>query len=61
MTVGLAIPCFIDAFFPEVGIASLELLERLGVDVAYPQGQTCCGQPMPMPVDLAVCTLALVA
>ena len=46
MTVALAIPCFIDAFFPEVGIATLELLERLGVDVVYPQGQTCCGQPM---------------
>jgi len=46
MTVALAVPCFIDAFFPEVAIASLELLERLGVDVIYPQGQTCCGQPM---------------
>ena len=46
MRVGLAIPCFIDAFFPEVGIATLELLERLGVEVVYPQGQTCCGQPM---------------
>ncbi len=46
MTVALAIPCFVDAFFPEVGIASLELLERLGVEVVYPQGQTCCGQPM---------------
>ena len=46
MTVALAIPCFIDAFFPEVGIATLELLERLGETVIYPQGQTCCGQPM---------------
>lgn len=46
MTVALAVPCFIDAFFPEVAIASLELLERLGVTVVYPQGQTCCGQPM---------------
>jgi L-lactate dehydrogenase complex protein LldE len=46
MKVGLAIPCYIDSFFPEVGIATLELLERLGVDVVYPQGQTCCGQPM---------------
>ncbi len=46
MRVGLFIPCFIDAFFPEVGIATLELLERLDLDVAYPPDQTCCGQPM---------------
>src|SRR3954466_13241526 len=46
MKVGLFIPCYVDAFFPEVGIATLELLERLGVDVAYPLDQTCCGQPM---------------
>jgi L-lactate dehydrogenase complex protein LldE len=44
--IGLFIPCFIDAFFPEVGIATLELLERFGLDVAYPKDQTCCGQPM---------------
>ena len=30
MKLGLFIPCYIDAFFPEVGIATLELLERLG-------------------------------
>src|SRR6185436_16860130 len=35
-----------DAIFPEVGIATLELLERLGVEVDYPLNQTCCGQPM---------------
>jgi L-lactate dehydrogenase complex protein LldE len=29
MKVGLFIPCYIDAFFPEVGVATLELLERL--------------------------------
>jgi len=46
MTVGLFIPCYVDAFFPEVGIATLELLERFGIDVAYPLDQTCCGQPM---------------
>jgi L-lactate dehydrogenase complex protein LldE len=46
MKVGLFIPCYIDAFFPEVGVATLELLERLGVDVHYPLDQTCCGQPM---------------
>jgi L-lactate dehydrogenase complex protein LldE len=46
MRIGLFIPCYIDAFFPEVGIATLELLERLGHDVDYPRDQTCCGQPM---------------
>jgi Fe-S oxidoreductase len=44
--VGLFIPCYIDAFFPEVGIATLELLEKLGIEVDYPLNQTCCGQPM---------------
>jgi L-lactate dehydrogenase complex protein LldE len=46
MKVGLFVPCYIDAFFPEVGVATLELLERLGLDVHYPLDQTCCGQPM---------------
>lgn len=46
MKVGLFIPCYIDAFFPEVGVATLELLEKLGCEVGYPIDQTCCGQPM---------------
>jgi L-lactate dehydrogenase complex protein LldE len=46
MRVALFVPCFIDAFFPEVAIATLELLERLGCEVVYPLDQTCCGQPM---------------
>jgi L-lactate dehydrogenase complex protein LldE len=46
MKVALFVPCFVDAFYPEVGIATLELLERLGVEVEYPLDQTCCGQPM---------------
>jgi L-lactate dehydrogenase complex protein LldE len=46
MRIGLFIPCYIDAFFPEVGIATLELLERLGHEVVYPRDQTCCGQPV---------------
>src|SRR4051812_44086605 len=46
MTVALMVPCYIDVFFPRVGIATLELLEKLGVDVVYPKDQTCCGQPM---------------
>ncbi|MGI4814407.1 MAG: (Fe-S)-binding protein [Janthinobacterium lividum] len=46
MRIALFVPCFIDAFYPEVAIATLELLERLGLDVAYPRTQTCCGQPL---------------
>ncbi len=46
MKAALFVPCYVDAFFPEVGIATLELLERLGVEVDYPLEQTCCGQPM---------------
>ncbi|WP_282135246.1 (Fe-S)-binding protein [Seonamhaeicola maritimus] len=44
--VGLFIPCYINQLYPQVGIATLELLEKLDVDVVYPQGQTCCGQPL---------------
>ena len=46
MRIGLFVPCYVDAFEPDVGIATLELLERLGLDVDYPRDQTCCGQPM---------------
>ena len=44
--VGLFIPCYVDMIYPEVGIATLQLLERLGISVEYPLNQTCCGQPM---------------
>ncbi|WP_182865081.1 (Fe-S)-binding protein [Rhodopirellula sp. JC639] len=46
MPVALFVPCYIDQLYPDVAIATLELLERLGVDVEYPDDQTCCGQPM---------------
>ena len=46
MKVGLFIPCYVDQFYPKAAIATLELLEKLGVEVGYPSGQTCCGQPM---------------
>ncbi|MDR3236710.1 MAG: (Fe-S)-binding protein [Prevotellaceae bacterium] len=44
--IGLFIPCYIDLFYPQVGIATLELLEKLGQEVIYPPKQTCCGQPL---------------
>ncbi len=46
MKVGLFIPCYVDVVYPNVGMACYKLLRHLGVDVEYPQGQTCCGQPM---------------
>ena len=46
MKVGLFIPCYVDAVYPEVGVATYKLLKHLGLDVTYPEGQTCCGQPM---------------
>jgi len=44
--IALFIPCYVDQFYPEVAIATLELLEKLGCEAHYPTGQTCCGQPM---------------
>jgi Fe-S oxidoreductase len=44
--VALQITCVNDAMFPETGKATVRLLRRLGVDVDFPIGQTCCGQPM---------------
>lgn len=46
MRVGLFIPCYIDQFYPQVGLATLKLLEHFGCEVDFPDGQTCCGQPM---------------
>lgn len=46
MKIGLFIPCYVDALYPEVGVSTLRLLRSLGLDVDYPERQTCCGQPM---------------
>ena len=46
MKVALFIPCYIDQFYPQVGIATLQLLKRLGCRVSFPLQQSCCGQPM---------------
>ena len=46
MRIGLFIPCYIDQLRPEVGIATLELLESQGLGVEFPRCQTCCGQPL---------------
>lgn len=44
MRVALFLPCFNDALYPETGKATVRILERLGVEVAFPESQTCCGQ-----------------
>ena len=41
----LFVQCLIDAFYPQVGEALVRILENLGVRIAYPPDQTCCGQP----------------
>jgi L-lactate dehydrogenase complex protein LldE len=46
MKIGLFVPCYVDQFYPQVAIATLELLEKLGCQVDFPRKQTCCGQPM---------------
>lgn len=45
MKVTLFIPCYIDACFPKAGASAVEILERLGHTIEYPQELTCCGQP----------------
>ncbi len=37
--------CLIDMVLPQAGLAAMRLLRREGIEVIYPQGQTCCGQP----------------
>jgi len=46
MQIGLFIPCYIDQFYPQVGLATVQVLERFDVDLDFPAAQTCCGQPM---------------
>ncbi len=44
-TVQLFITCILDTLYPETGEAVVRVLERAGVTVDFPRGQTCCGQP----------------
>jgi L-lactate dehydrogenase complex protein LldE len=44
--VGLFIPCYVDQLYPRVGLATARVLRAAGVDVEFPEEQTCCGQPM---------------
>ncbi len=43
--VALFVTCMVDALYPQVGMAAVDLLERHGAQVVFPTDQTCCGQP----------------
>jgi L-lactate dehydrogenase complex protein LldE len=43
--VQLFVTCLIDNFYPDVGFAVVQILEDLGLEIEFPQAQTCCGQP----------------
>lgn len=43
--VQLFVTCIVDSIFPGVGEAVVAVLEKLGVEVEFPETQTCCGQP----------------
>lgn len=45
MKASLFVTCIVDQFYPAVGESAVKVLRRLGVEVDFPQGQTCCGQP----------------
>ncbi len=42
--VSLFVTCIVDMIYPETGLSTVEILERLGVPVDFPEAQTCCGQ-----------------
>lgn len=44
MRVSLFVTCLADTLFPDVGRATVTVLERLGCTVDFPVAQTCCGQ-----------------
>lgn len=47
LRVGLFIPCYIDQMFPQVGLATVQVLSRFShLELDFPERQTCCGQPM---------------
>ena len=45
MKVSLFITCLVDQFFPQIGISTMKILRKLGVEVEFDSRQTCCGQP----------------
>lgn len=45
MKITLFIPCFVDACYPRVGVNIVEIFERLGHTIDFPEELACCGQP----------------
>jgi L-lactate dehydrogenase complex protein LldE len=43
--IALFVTCLVDQIYPEIGIATTRILKRAGFEVAFPEEQTCCGQP----------------
>jgi L-lactate dehydrogenase complex protein LldE len=44
-SVSLFVTCIVDMIYPDVGMSVVDILEHLGVEVDFPENQTCCGQP----------------
>lgn len=44
MRIALFSTCLVDGMYPRVAKATVDILERLGHEVVYPPGQTCCSQ-----------------
>ena len=44
MRIALFATCLADAMFPRAAVSTVQILERLGHEVVFPAGQTCCGQ-----------------
>lgn len=63
--VALCVTCVVDQVMPEVGVATVKLLRQAGCAVAFPEAQTCCGQPffnsgfVKQALDLAKRTIAI--
>lgn len=45
MRVSLFVSCLVDQLFPQVGLGTVKILEKLGVEIDFDLRQTCCGQP----------------
>jgi len=43
--VSLFVTCMVDMLYPDTGLSVVDVLTHLGVEVDFPLGQTCCGQP----------------
>jgi L-lactate dehydrogenase complex protein LldE len=44
-TVALFVTCVADQLFPDAAMSTVRVLEAAGVEVVFPEAQTCCGQP----------------